>query len=488
MDTPVVELFRDRTILVVGDVMLDRYVYGMIGRISPEAPVPVIDHVGEQCMSGGAGNAALNVLTLGGRAVLVGVIGADAAGAELRRILAGHGMECVLREIPGRPTGEKTRIVAQQNHQVARIDRESRVPLAGADEAALAAAVTEHAGRVDGILLADYAKGVLTAAVCRAAIEGARRRGIPVLVDPKGRDYARYRGARVVKPNVRELEEVAGRRLGSRDDMTAALRAMLADLDLAGVLLTRGGAGMTVLERGGEPLHIPADAREVFDVTGAGDTVAAVTILALAAGRPLFEAACLANTAAGIAVSKAGTAPVAGGELQQAAAARAVAEEHKIMPRELLAGFVQRLKIEGRRVVFTNGCFDLLHYGHVRYLQAARRQGDALVVAINADATVRRLKGEGRPVIAERERAHLLASLQCVDAVTIFTEEKPLALLELLKPAVLVKGADYTRTGVVGHEIVEAYGGTIHLAPLEDGWSTTDIIARIHREIPGGRD
>ena len=328
-------------------------------------------------------------------------------------------------------------------------------------------------------VVSDYLKGVLTARVLQAVIAVGRSRGIPVVVDPKGSDYSKYRGATIITPNRKEAEQAARTPIVDEASLQSAASALLGELQLAAVLITRSEAGMSLFRADGATLHIPTVAREVFDVTGAGDTVLAVLSLGLAAGMPLEDAAALANTAAGIAVGKLGTSTVTPAEILAEVASGHKDSDNKIKNLDVLDGIVAAEKAHGRKIVFTNGCFDLLHVGHVKYLQKARSFGDILVLGLNSDASIRRLKGEKRPLICQDERAHILAALDCIDYVVIFDEDTPLNLITTLKPSVLVKGGDYTLDGVVGREIVEAAGGRVELVSFVDGKSTSNIIEKI---------
>ena len=476
-------------VLVVGDVMLDRYVYGAVERISPEAPIPVLKIAREAPMLGGAGNVLRNLAALGARCDFFGVVGEDAAGALVRELAAAEpGADCRLLVQPGRPTTVKERFIAE-GQQLLRSDRETEQDLeAETAEALIAGAravLEDAAGKRGVVVLSDYGKGVLAPARLRALIAAARAAGWPVVVDPKGRDYGLYRGADLVTPNRRELAEASGLATGTDEEVLAACRALMAAAGLGGVLATRSEQGMTLVAgvAGGgaeEVLHLRAEAREVYDVSGAGDTVAAVLGAALAAGAAPAQAARLANLAAGIVVGKLGTATVRPAEIRHALHAAAFeAAEAKVADREAMRERAARWRAEGRRIAFTNGCFDLLHPGHVSLLAQARRSGDRLVVGLNSDASVRRLKGEGRPVQPESARATVLASLADVDLVVVFEEDTPLALIEALRPEVLVKGADYALEEVVGAELVQGYGGRVVLAELLDGHSTTGTIRKL---------
>ncbi len=471
--------FAGKTVLVLGDVMLDRFIYGAVDRISPEAPVPVIAVEKETAMLGGAGNVARNVAALGAKAVLIGLVGQDDAGAALRGMIdAEPGLEAELVVDPARRTTEKVRYISG-SHQMLRVDREDR---GAGDAATLLAAFTAHLASADVVVLSDYAKGVLTAEVVRGAIDAARAAGKPVIVDPKSRDFPRYDGATLIKPNRKEAAEATGITENSdeaSEDAGAAILAMAPGLDAA--LITRGGAGMTLSVRGQPPLHLPATAIEVFDVSGAGDTVAATLALSVAAGAGLADAAHLANLAGGLVVAKLGTDVVTAAELTaRAVSAQGEPGEIKIADREEAKAIVEGWRARGLKVGFTNGCFDLLHPGHVSLLSQAKAACDRLIVGLNTDASVSKLKGPTRPVQKEQGRATVLASLSSVDLVVLFGEDTPLDLIKAFHPDVLVKGADYTVETVVGSDIVLGYGGQVVLAQLKQGQSTTNLIARMN--------
>lgn len=462
----------------MGDVMLDRFVRGSVERISPEAPVPVLKIAGEESMPGGAGNVVRNLAALGARARLAGIIGDDAAGLELRaRLAAIDGVEAgALLTAAGRRTTVKTRFLAG-GQQLLRTDDEAVAALPAGEAEALLTAVAGWRDDCRVVVLSDYAKGVLTGAIAAAAIERLTGGDGRVVVDPKGADFRRYRGAEVITPNRRELAVAAGSAVDPGGEAACA-RALQARDGLGAILVTLGGDGMLLVDAGGEVLMLPAQAREVFDVSGAGDTVVATLAAALAAGAPLAAAAALANTAAGIVVGKVGTAVVRAGELSDAVRRRSLRTgEEKLCDGETAAERVAAWRRQGLRVGFTNGCFDLIHPGHVSLLAQARAACDRLVVGLNTDASVARLKGPGRPVQPEAARAIVLASLAAVDAVVPFAEATPLALILALRPDVLVKGADYRLEDVVGAGEVQGWGGRVLLARLEPGFSTTATIA-----------
>jgi len=468
-------------VLAVGDLMLDCFVYGAVERISPEAPVPVLRIEREQAMLGGVGNVVRNLRAQGSSACMVALIGRDEAAREIKGLLRDDvEIESHLLEADDRPTTIKTRFIAG-GQQLLRADRE-RVHAVGASlEEEIAGRAEADLGMARALVLSDYGKGALTERVVRRLIEAARTRGVPVVVDPKGTDYARYGGATLVTPNRRELTEATGMPTANDAEVVAAAATLIERTGVAAVLITRSQDGMTLVRADAldAPLHLPATAREVYDVSGAGDTVVATVAAALAAGIALEDACRLANTAAGIVVGKIGTATASAAELVAAFRSRELetGEAKSVTVEDALARLVA-WRDKGLTVGFTNGVFDLLHPGHVSLLRQARSQCDRLIVGINSDASVRRLKGEGRPVQNDAARALVLGSLAAVDLVVIFEEDTPLTLIEALRPDLLVKGADYTVDRVVGADLVRSYGGRVLLASLEDGHSTTATIAR----------
>jgi D-beta-D-heptose 7-phosphate kinase/D-beta-D-heptose 1-phosphate adenosyltransferase len=473
--------FSRLTVLCVGDVMLDRFLHGEIERISPEAPVPVIHLRETREMLGGAGNVASNIASLGGRAVLVGLVGADEAGARLRAIVAARGaIAPALVETRHRPTVCKTRFVAGRQ-QVVRADEESRAPLHAEEEAALIAALRAGIAGAQAVIFSDYGKGVLSATVLAAGMAAAREAGVPVFVDPKSDDFSRYRGAACLTPNAREMAAASHGQVGSEAEIEAAARRIMQAAGVGAILVTRSEKGMVLVEPGGTA-SVSARAREVFDVSGAGDTVIAALALAYADGRPLVQAMHIANAAAGVVVSKLGTATADIAEVMHELSAQdaaAGAAMPGLMALETAQSLVARWRAQGFRVGFTNGCFDILHPGHVSLLAFARGQCDRLIVALNDDDSVRRLKGESRPVNGLTQRAQVMAAIRHVDGVVGFGEDTPLALIEALVPDVLVKGADYSVAQVVGADVVLAAGGRVVLAELVAGQSTTGMIARM---------
>jgi D-beta-D-heptose 7-phosphate kinase / D-beta-D-heptose 1-phosphate adenosyltransferase len=475
-----VHRFADVRILVLGDVMLDRYVSGSASRLSPEAPVPVLRPASAGARLGGAANVALNIAALGGRAVLAGVVGDDAAGREVAALLeAAPGIVAHLVVAPDRPTTAKTRFLAGR-HQLMRLDEETAEPVPEAAAAALLAHVEAALAGCDIVVLSDYAKGVLCDAVLDGALRAAEAARRMVVADPKRADFDAYRGVAVLTPN--ESEVRAATRIDAEHDADAD-RAGCRALEMTGghaVLVTRSDKGLTLVRRDRPVLHLPARAREVADVSGAGDTLVAALVVALGAGAALPEAAMLANITAAIAVGKPGTATVSGEEvLGILRLEELVATDNKVVglaqARERVAAWHAR----GLRVGFANGCFDLIHPGHVRLLSQARAACDRLIVALNTDASVQRLKGPTRPVQNEAARATVMASLAPVDLVTLFAEDTPLDLIAALRPDVLVKGSDYRVDQVVGSELVRGWGGKVVLVDLQVGHSTSETIRRM---------
>jgi D-beta-D-heptose 7-phosphate kinase/D-beta-D-heptose 1-phosphate adenosyltransferase len=471
-----------RTVLCVGDLMLDEFVYGEVSRISPEAPAPVIAVQRSETNIGGAGNVARNIASLGGRCIFAGLIGNDEAGAKLEAELAQHeGIESVLVADPARPTTRKVRFVSEHfSTHMLRADWEHAAPASADIEQKLIDAIVPQLQRADIVLLSDYAKGVLTARVIRNVIDAARKAGKRVIVDPKSPNLAIYRGATLLTPNRKEFAEATRSRADSDQSIADAARDAMILADCEAILVTQSEDGMTLVPRTGEAVHVPAHPVKVRDVSGAGDTVAAALALALAADADWETALRIASAAAAVAVSKKGTASVTAHELRRKILPHAylAAEEKIVGPGGDLDVHLREWRKQGLRIGFTNGCFDILHPGHVKVLTAARGACDRLIVGLNSDASVRRLKGEGRPVQNEEARAEVLAALEAVDLVAIFEEDTPLKLITRIKPSVLVKGGDYTREGVVGHEIVEAHGGEVMLVDLLDGHSTTSLVKR----------
>ena len=475
-----VERLKGTQVLCIGDAMLDRFVYGAVDRISPEAPIPVLAIEREDAMLGGAGNVVRNLVALGAHPVFVAVVGDDEPGREVGRLLGEHdGIDPCLVVEPGRQTTIKTRFFAS-SQQLLRADRETRAKLSDLSRDQLLARADKLIAKTGVVVLSDYGKGVLAPPVVGELIRRARVQGKPVIVDPKGTDYTRYGGATLLTPNRKELHEATGMPVDSDEAVVAAARLLIDTCKVDAVLVTRSQDGMTLVSGNGEVHHLAAEAREVFDVSGAGDTVIATLAAAVASGAGLLEAARIANVAAGIVVGKVGTAVAYAAEVVSALHHDEIlSAETKVAGVEAALDVVERWRRKGCKVGFTNGCFDLLHPGHVSLLAQAKGACDRLVVGLNSDASVGRLKGPTRPVQSEAARATVLASLASVDLVVIFGEDTPLELIRTLKPDVLVKGADYTVETVVGAPDVMSWGGRVVLANLVNGQSTTNTIKRM---------
>ncbi len=459
-------------VLVVGDIMLDRYWHGPTSRISPEAPVPVVKVEQIEERPGGAANVAMNIASLGARSCLVGLTGQDDAAQALTQALQAVEVECDFVAVPTHPTITKLRVLSR-NQQLLRLDFEE-----GFDNVApqpLLDRITHALSHVGALVLSDYAKGALSAV--QAMIQLARSAGVPVLIDPKGNDFERYRGATLLTPNLSEFEAVVGR-CKSEEELVERGMALLHRFDLDALLVTRSENGMTLLREGHAPLHLPTQAQEVYDVTGAGDTVIGTLAATLAAGKSLDEACFLANAAAGVVVGKLGTSTVSPLELENAVRGRSNTG-FGVMSEAELKLMMQQARRRGEKVVMTNGCFDILHAGHVSYLENARKLGDRLIVAVNSDESVKRLKGESRPVNPLSQRMAVLAGLGAVDWVVPFEEDTPQRLIASLLPDLLVKGGDYQVHEIAGGAEVIAAGGQVKVLNFEDGCSTSNIIAAI---------
>lgn len=478
---PLVESLAGAKVLCVGDVMLDRFVYGEVERISPEAPIPVLRIDRETAMLGGAGNVVRNLASLGATVHFVSAVGEDAAGDEVARLLGAEaGARSHLIRTGERRTTIKTRFIGG-TQQLLRADRETRESLGDSARRQVIEAARAALDDCAVVVLSDYGKGVLEAGVAADLIRMGRAAGKTVIVDPKGSDYGRYRGAGLLTPNRKELQEASRQRAASLDQVGSAAKSLIEAHGLDALLATLGPDGMMLARADGTTTALQAEAREVFDVSGAGDTVVATLAAALAAGAGLERAAALANIAAGIVVGKVGTATCHAAELVAALHHRDVqGAEVKVLSLEQAVERREVWRRQGKTVGFTNGCFDLLHAGHVQLLAQARGACDRLIVGLNSDASVKRLgKGPERPINAEMARALVLASLGGVDAVVLFGEDTPLRLIEALKPDLLVKGADYTLDKVVGADLVQSWGGRVLLADLKEGYSTTGIVARL---------
>jgi len=480
----VIEALPEPEILVVGDAILDRYVDGHVERISPEGPIPVLRHEHEYEKAGGMAAVARNLARLNARVGVAGIVGDDAEGQRVRERLADLGVHCAGLIIdPSRPTTCKTRFVAASQHarqQILRVDREVTGPPSEEIETALLDVVRHALGRVNAIVLSDYNKGVLQGTLCERIIEAARGAGVPVIVDPKGADFSRYRGATAVTPNRKEAGGHAGITIESDEDARAAARKLVDDLDLDHCYVTLDRDGIFVLDRAGVGERIPTEPREVYDVTGAGDNVIAVLAYGIAAGLDHVTSGRLANIAGSLAVERFGVVTIGWDEVATRVAAKQGGVAKLVTP-EVLTRLLRGARAAGRRVVFTNGCFDIIHPGHVEYLRLARELGHLLVLGLNDDGSVRRLKGPTRPVNDLASRATVLGALAVVDYVVAFGEDTPADLIELVRPDVLVKGADWADKGVVGREFVESYGGEVVLLEMVAGHSTTATIERANK-------
>lgn len=477
-------------VLVVGDVMLDRYVWGDAERISQEAPVILLRADKREERLGGASSVATMLAALQADVSLVGVVGPDADGMRVRQILNGLGVDQAgLRGDDTRPTTVKERYIGRAQHkhpqQMLRVDFETREPVTGSVEAELCDAIEAEARRADVVLVSDYDKGVCTPTMMTAAIGAAKRRGIRVVADPiRGRDYGKYRGCSSMTPNRLEAGMATGRAVGTVEETVAAARQLRDDLGLEAGIVTLDKDGMALAHRDGTEAIFPTRPRQVYDITGAGDMVMSVLGLALAAGSDYPSAIRLANVAGGLEVEKIGVATVTREEIlndlfHTPAPADSLAATSKLRSLERLLPELDARRRTGQRIAFTNGCFDILHVGHVQYLTEARAQADCLVLGLNTDASVRALKGPGRPVNPAEARAAVLAALPFVDYLIQFDDPTPIELIRAIRPDVLVKGADYRKDQVVGAELVESYGGRVHLAGLREGYSTTKLIQQM---------
>ncbi|MEC9218497.1 MAG: bifunctional D-glycero-beta-D-manno-heptose-7-phosphate kinase/D-glycero-beta-D-manno-heptose 1-phosphate adenylyltransferase HldE [Pseudomonadota bacterium] len=464
--------FQHARLLVIGDVMLDRYWHGEASRVSPEAPVPVVKVGNREDRPGGAGNVALNMAALGSAVRLVGIVGNDETGLELLSRLNAAGVYCDFLQSADKPTITKLRVIGQ-HQQLIRLDFEQQFE--AADIIGLQGKVKSLIGDSQVMVLSDYGKGALRETA--NLIELSRSKDIPIIVDPKGTNFEKYRGATLLTPNLSEFEAVAGYSNNEEEFVNKGLR-LVKDLNLEAILITRGEHGMTLIRPDSPELHLPARAQEVFDVTGAGDTVISVLAAAIAAGDGLADSTALANLAAGLVVGKLGTAAISGPELRRAVLVE-LDSGRGVMTAEQLRIAVQDAKAHDEKIVFTNGCFDIVHAGHVGYLAKAKQLGDRLIVAINDDESAHRLKGPGRPINPVERRMAVLAGLEAVDWVVSFSEDTPELLLEFLQPEVLVKGGDYTMDEVVGGDYVNSYGGEVKVLEFLDDCSTSAIMEKM---------
>lgn len=466
-------------ILVAGDLILDCYIDGTAGRVSPEAPVLVFETGTQRYLLGGACNVAANLVALGAKATVLGVVGEGLAGQQLLDLMRRGGIDtrAVVTD-PSRPTTCKTRYVSR-TAQILRVDEEKRHRVDGAAAERLLATLLQRPFPFRGVLLSDYGKGVLSPKIIEAAVAAGRSAGVPIVVDPKGRDYSIYRGVDLLTPNREEAESATGITIGGLADLRRVAARLREVTGIKTVTVTLGKDGIFFETEGGEAHVMPTEARAVFDVTGAGDTVVSVLTLTQAAGLPIADSLRLANIAAGIVVGRFGTWAVSRSEILEVMGERGPG---KVLDRTEAVSVAARLRVEGKRLVFTNGCFDILHSGHTQYLQRARDYGDALMVAVNTDASVKRQgKGGDRPVNELAERMAVLAALQSVDYVVPFDADTPFDLIHDVTPHVLAKGEDWRDKGVVGREWVESHGGQVVLVPLVPGRSTTSVVERIRK-------
>ncbi|KJY71687.1 bifunctional D-glycero-beta-D-manno-heptose-7-phosphate kinase/D-glycero-beta-D-manno-heptose 1-phosphate adenylyltransferase HldE [Vibrio nigripulchritudo] len=473
---PILPDYAQSGVLIVGDVMLDRYWYGPTGRISPEAPVPVVKVEDNEERPGGAANVAMNIAALGGHAHLVGLTGEDEPAKVLNDKLSSLKVKCDFVALPDFPTITKLRVMSR-GQQLIRLDFEDSFE--NTDAQYVLERMEKALPDVKSVILSDYAKGALEHV--QQFIQKARAENVPVFIDPKGADFERYRGATLLTPNMAEFELVAGK-VKNEEELVEKGLALIEEFDFEALLVTRSEHGMTLLRKGQEPFHLPTQAKEVFDVTGAGDTVISVLAASVAAGKPLDEACALANAAAGVVVGKLGTSTLSTIELAEAVHGSQDTDFGVITEADLIDA-VKKARAKGEKVVMTNGCFDILHAGHVSYLNHAAELGDRLIVAVNTDESVKALKGPGRPVNSTDRRMAVLAGLGAVDWVVPFSEETPQRLISEVLPSLLVKGGDYKPEEIAGGEEVIAAGGEVRVLNFEDGCSTTEII----EAIKGGR-
>lgn len=473
----IIPKFRGKKILVFGDLMLDEHIWSRVSRISPEAPVPIADVYRINHVPGGCGNVAANISALGGAPYLFGIIGHDSSGSKLKHALAAakvSGQHVIID--PKRPTILKSRIIAGSQH-VVRVDREDRTALSPKLLKLVLKRLEKLVPQMDAVIISDYGKGMVIKETVQAILYLCQKYRIFAAIDPKGSDYSKYRKASILTPNLNEAAIASGISIKDEKSLVQAGKALQKQTAAEHILITRGKDGMSLFS-GKEITHIPAIPREVFDITGAGDAVISALSLAVATGVNVMTAALLSNTAASVVVGKIGTAPCFREELEEALEGEAPIFR-KIKLRNEIEAIARNLKNQGAKLVFTNGCFDILHLGHVRYLREAKKLGDILIVGLNSDESVRDLKGPDRPYVSELERAEILASLECVDYVVIFTERRPDNLIKLVKPDVHVKGGDYKVSQLPERKLVQALGGKVVVIPPIKGRSTTNIVEKI---------
>ncbi len=478
--------FSEVKVLCIGDVMLDCFISGDVGRISPEGPVPVMCARSEEYFAGGAANVARNISSLGASCTLLGAVGKDNNGSKLLELLNNvHGVSAPFVTLDERPTTIKTRFLGH-GQQMLRVDFEDASPISHEEEDRVISSALSLIASHSVVILSDYAKGLLSERVVKAIIAACRTEGKPVIIDPKTSDFTRYAGSAIVTPNQKETQAVTGLWPDTDEEAELAGELILSRFDIEAVLITRAEKGMTLVERGHPPFHIRTEAKEVFDVVGAGDTVIATLAVGLGSQTSRADAARIANAAAGIVVGKKGTATVSAAELRDAlshdTSSGEVSPSDKLFDRQDVQALAEDWRGDNLKVGFTNGCFDILHVGHIRLLQFARDNCDRLIVGVNADSSVKRLKGPSRPINTELDRAELLGALAFVDAVVVFDEDTPLELIKTIRPNVLVKGADYKIDNIVGADVVMADGGKVVTFEIVPGKSTTATIARSKKE------
>ncbi|MFA5839932.1 MAG: D-glycero-beta-D-manno-heptose-7-phosphate kinase [Candidatus Margulisiibacteriota bacterium] len=469
---------QGKKVLVFGDLMLDEHIWSNVTRISPESPVPIADVQRITHVPGGCGNVAVNIAALGGYPYLIGIIGKDSSGSKLHKALKmAHVPTQYLIEDAERPTILKSRIIAG-SQQVVRVDREDRTDISPELKNRIIKQLKQIIPLADAVIISDYGKGIVTEEIAQTIISLCKKKHTPVAVDPKGEDYSKYRNATIITPNQKEAALASNIPIHILRDVHKAGKKLLKQTLADYILITRGKDGMSLFPKKTKELNIPTLAREVFDITGAGDTVIATLSLACAAGAGMISAVILANMAASVVVGKIGTTPCYKIELEEALLGHEPIAR-KIKSLSEIAPIVKNLHLQGNKIVFTNGCFDILHLGHVRYLHEAKKHGDILIIGLNSDASVKALKGKDRPYVSEMERAEILASLECVDFVIIFSESRPDNLIKIIKPDFHIKGGDYKVTQLPERKLVESLGGKVLVIPPIEGRSTTNIVKKI---------
>ena len=467
---------RKIKILVVGDLILDEYIWGSVDRISPEAPVQIVEVQSENLIPGGAANVANNLVALGCDVYMTGAIGKDQKGDKLLQLLKEENINCDgIKKFDHRPTINKIRVIAH-SQQIIRIDREGKTYLGDKIEKEIIAYLVSTIPMVDGVICSDYLKGLLTDNILKTIMTTSKQNNKLVFVDPKGKDFSKYKGGNILTPNEHEVKIASGENSTGNYNLTDTAKKLMDSIQLDSLLVTRGKDGMCLFERDNEPIHIPTEAKEVYDVTGAGDTVIAAFAMATLSELNFLDAAKIANIAAGAVVGKVGTAVIHKESLKKLLEENVLRVAQNILLLNELKQIVSQAKSYKKTVVFTNGCFDIIHGGHIEYLQKARDLGDILIVGLNSDSSVKKLKGEGRPLKTEQERANILAALKYVNYICIFSDETPEKMIREIKPDIIAKGSDYSLEQVVGRDIVEKYGGKVELVPIVKGLSTSALV------------